>query len=102
MAPKKKTSQGITDQLRSAIERTFDATFGDGGFNREKAQDLLDDAVNAADRFRKNAFDELRSAGDDLRSVLGDELKASRKRMDALEKRLSDMERKVRPSGRRG
>ena len=101
MAPKKKTPQGITDQLRSAIERTFDATFGDGGFNRDKAQDLLDDAVSAAERFRKSAIDELKSAGDDIKSAASDEMKATRKRLDKLEKQINDLDKKLRSAAGR-
>lgn len=93
MAAAKKSSspQSVTDQLRSAVKRTFDATVGDGGFSRERAQELVDEVTEAADRWGRGAVDE-------LRNLAGEELSSTRKRIEQLEKRLAELEGRIRPS----
>src|SRR6476659_7842469 len=98
----KKTPSGITDQLRSAVEKTFEARLGDN-FDRKRAKDVLDEVTEAADRFGRNIVDEVKSVGDDLRKASEDlrksataELDSARDLVDSLEDRFNDLEARVR------
>jgi polyhydroxyalkanoate synthesis regulator phasin len=79
---KKQPSRG--DAVRSAAAQAIEATAGQAGFTRERAQQLADELLNAANRVR-DTLDELRPAGhDDLRSL--------RERVATLEARVSALE----------
>src|SRR5215211_2055337 len=79
-----KRPAGRADAVRSAAVQAFQATAGQAGINRERAQELADELVHAAGRVR-GALDELRPAtADELRS-LRDDLRALERRVAVLE-----------------
>src|SRR3954452_9429952 len=79
-----KAPAGRADAVRSAATQAFQATAGQAGITRERAQDLADELVSAAGRMI-GALDELRPAtADDVRS-LREDLRALEGRVAALE-----------------
>jgi polyhydroxyalkanoate synthesis regulator phasin len=89
-ADEKPQSRG--DAVRAAAAQAIEATAGQAGFTRERAQQLADELVHAAGRFRET-LEELRPAG-------SDEVVALRKRVAALEARVATLE-KARTTTRR-
>ncbi|MFN8175517.1 MAG: hypothetical protein U0T02_10665 [Solirubrobacteraceae bacterium] len=76
------------DAVRSAVDRTVNATVGGASVTRERAQDLVDEVAQAAGRVRE-VIDDLRLAtGEDLRAF-HDDLAALERRVAALEKALA-------------
>jgi polyhydroxyalkanoate synthesis regulator phasin len=72
------------DAVRSAAVQAFQATAGQAGVTRERAQDLADELASAAARVI-GALDDLRPAtADDIRS-LRDDVRALEGRIAALE-----------------
>jgi polyhydroxyalkanoate synthesis regulator phasin len=80
---KKQPTRG--DAVRSAAAQAIEATAGQAGFTRERAQQLADELVHAASRFRETL--------EDLRPAGTDELRALRERVAALEERIAKLER---------
>ena len=78
----KQQSRG--DAVRAAAAQAIEATAGQAGFTRERAQQLADELVHAAGRFRET-LEELRPAGTD-------ELNALRERVAVLEARVAKLE----------
>jgi polyhydroxyalkanoate synthesis regulator phasin len=78
----KQQSRG--DAVRAAAAQAIEATAGQAGFTRERAQQLADELVHAAGRFRET-LEELRPAG-------SDELNALRERIAVLEARVEKLE----------
>jgi polyhydroxyalkanoate synthesis regulator phasin len=79
-----KPPAGRADAVRNAAVQAFQATAGQAGITRDRAQELADELANAAGRVI-GALDELRPAtADDIRSVR-DELRALEGRIAALE-----------------
>jgi polyhydroxyalkanoate synthesis regulator phasin len=79
-----KSPAGRADAVRSAAVQAFQATAGQAGVTRERAQELADELANAAGRVM-GALDDLRPAtADDIRS-LRDDLRALEGRVAALE-----------------
>jgi len=74
-AGKKQQSRG--DAVRAAAAQAIEATAGQAGFTRERAQQIADELVSAAGRFRP--------AG-------SDEIAALRERVEALEARIQKLE----------
>jgi polyhydroxyalkanoate synthesis regulator phasin len=89
-ADAKQPSRG--DAVRAAAAQAIEATAGQAGFTRERAQQLADELVHAAGRFRET-LEELRPAG-------SDELNALRERVAVLEARVEKLEA-ARPATRR-
>ena len=89
-APKKKAPAGKKQQpsrgdaVRAAAAQAIEATAGQAGFTRERAQQLADELVSAAGRVR-DTLEDLRPAG-------SDELVAVRERVEALEARVQKLE----------
>jgi polyhydroxyalkanoate synthesis regulator phasin len=89
-AGKKKTPAGARkqpsrgDAVRAAAAQAIEATAGQAGFTRERAQQLADELVSAAGRVR-DTLEDLRPAG-------SDELIALRERVQALEARVRKLE----------
>jgi polyhydroxyalkanoate synthesis regulator phasin len=81
--PEKKQS-GRGDAVRAAAAQAIEATAGQAGFTRERAQQLADELVHAAGRFRETL--------EELRPVAADELGALRERVQALEARVGQLE----------
>jgi polyhydroxyalkanoate synthesis regulator phasin len=79
---KKQPSRG--DAVRAAAAQAIEATAGQAGFTRERAQQLADELVSAAGRVR-DTLEDLRPAG-------SDELIALRERVQALEARVRKLE----------
>jgi polyhydroxyalkanoate synthesis regulator phasin len=91
-----KGTAGRADAVRSAAVQAFQATAGQAGITRERAQELADELVSAAGRVI-GGFDELRPASaDDIRS-LRDEVRALEGRVAALEKKAARPARKTTP-----
>jgi polyhydroxyalkanoate synthesis regulator phasin len=91
-----KTPAGRADAVRSAAVQAFQATAGQAGITRERAQELADELVSAAGRMI-GALDELRPASaDDIRSVRED-LQALEGRVAALEAAAAAPARKTKP-----
>jgi polyhydroxyalkanoate synthesis regulator phasin len=75
---------GRAEAVRGAAVQAFQATAGQAGMTRERAQDLADELAQAAGRFM-GALDELRPAtGEEIRS-LRDDIRALERRIVALE-----------------
>ena len=69
-ADEKQPSRG--DAVRAAAAQAIEATAGQAGVTRERAQQIADDLVHAANRFRET-LEELRPAGsDELRTLRAD------------------------------
>ena len=89
-APKKKAPAGKKQQpsrgdaVRAAAAQAIEATAGQAGFTRERAQQLADELVSAAGRVR-DTLEDLRPAG-------SDELVAVRERVEALEARVQKLD----------
>jgi polyhydroxyalkanoate synthesis regulator phasin len=81
-ADTKQPSRG--DAVRAAAAQAIEATAGQAGFTRERAQQLADELVHAAGRVRET-LEELRPAG-------SDELNALRERVAVLEARVAKLE----------
>jgi len=81
--PAEKPSRG--DAVRSAAAQAIEATAGQAGFTRERAQQLADELVHAASRFRETL--------EDLRPAGTDELRTLRERVAELEERVAKLER---------
>jgi polyhydroxyalkanoate synthesis regulator phasin len=85
--PAEKPSRG--DAVRSAAAQAIEATAGQAGFTRERAQQLADELVHAASRFRETL--------EDLRPAGTDELRTLRERVAELEERIAKLERAPAP-----
>jgi polyhydroxyalkanoate synthesis regulator phasin len=73
------------DAVRSAVDRTFQATVGQGAqVTRDRAQELVDELTGAAARMR-DLVEELRPAAADELSELRQEVAELRARVAALE-----------------
>jgi polyhydroxyalkanoate synthesis regulator phasin len=79
---KKQPTRG--DAVRSAAAQAIEATAGQAGFTRERAQQLADELVHAAGRFRETL--------EDLRPAGTDELRTLRERVAVLEQRVGKLE----------
>jgi polyhydroxyalkanoate synthesis regulator phasin len=92
-ADEKQPSRG--DAVRAAAAQAIEATAGQAGFTRERAQQLADELVHAAGRFRETL--------EELRPVAADELATLRERVQALEARVAKLEKPPakRPAPRR-
>ncbi|MGZ8633471.1 MAG: hypothetical protein ACXWZZ_06400 [Solirubrobacteraceae bacterium] len=85
-APKaEKKPPGRGDAVRAAAAQAIEATAGQAGLTRERAQQLADELVHAAGRFRETLVEE-------LRPVAADEVGALRERVQALETRVEQLE----------
>ena len=79
-----KSPAGRAEAVRSAAVQAFQATAGQAGVTRERAQDLADELASVAGRVI-GALDDLRPAtADDIRS-LRDDVRALERRIAALE-----------------
>jgi polyhydroxyalkanoate synthesis regulator phasin len=81
-ASEKQPTRG--DAVRSAAAQAIEATAGQAGFTRERAQQLADELVQAAGRFRETL--------EDLRPAGSDELRTLRERVAELEERVAKLE----------
>jgi polyhydroxyalkanoate synthesis regulator phasin len=90
-AEKKQPGRG--DAVRAAAAQAIEATAGQAGFTRERAQQLADELVHAAGRFRETL--------EELRPVAADELGTLRERVQALEARVEQLETARRAPRRR-
>ena len=81
-ADEKQPSRG--DAVRAAAAQAIEATAGQAGFTRERAQLLADELVSAAGRFRETL--------EDLRPAGADDVAALRARIEELEARVKKLE----------
>jgi polyhydroxyalkanoate synthesis regulator phasin len=81
-ADERQPSRG--DAVRAAAAQAIEATAGQAGFTRERAQQIADELVSAAGRFRETL--------EDLRPAGSDEIAALRERVEALEARIQKLE----------
>lgn len=92
--------RGVGEALRSAVERTLEATAGPAASSRERASELLDDVVRRGREARGELARRSQEAGAGLArrgNATRDELG---RRLEALEDRLATIEELLR--GRRG
>src|SRR3954463_241434 len=75
----------VVEAVRSAVERTFQATTGGTEGARDRGKSLLDDVAAAAQRIRES-FDDLR--------VLED-VRGLRAEVDALSRRVAELEKQA-------
>jgi polyhydroxyalkanoate synthesis regulator phasin len=75
---------GRADAVRTAAVQAFQATAGQAGITRERAQDLADELVSAAGR--------VIGALDELRPATTDDVRAVREQLSALEGRVAALE----------
>ena len=89
----KQPSRG--DAVRAAAAQAIEATAGQAGFTRERAQQLADELAHVANRFRETL--------DELRPAPADELRILREQVAALEERVKKLEaaQPKRPTTRR-
>ena len=73
-----------SDAVRSAAVQAFQATAGQAGVTRERAQELADELASAAGR--------VIGALDDLRPATGDDVRALRDELRGLEGRIAALE----------
>jgi polyhydroxyalkanoate synthesis regulator phasin len=79
-----KPPAGRADAVRSAAVQAFQATAGQAGVTRERAQDLADELASAAGR--------VIGALDDLRPATADDIRSLREDVRALEGRIAALE----------
>ncbi len=82
---RKSAGAQTADTLRSAVDRTVQATVGQAQITRDRAQELVDELAGTAGRVRE--------ALDDLRLATGEDVKSLETRFDALEKRVARLEK---------
>jgi polyhydroxyalkanoate synthesis regulator phasin len=92
-------AEAVGDALRQAVERTLAATAEGASGTRQRAQDLLDDAVRrgqgARDRVAKRgeeATSRLAEAISELRSVDDESIGSLAAKLDDIERRLRALE----------
>ncbi|MFN8130870.1 MAG: hypothetical protein U0R70_04905 [Solirubrobacteraceae bacterium] len=73
------------DAVRTAVDRTYQATVGQAEVTRERAQELVDELTQAASRVRATLAD--------LRVPTREELRALQDDLAALERRVAKLER---------
>jgi len=78
--------------VRTAVDKTVQATVGQAQMTRERAQELVDELAAAAGRVRE--------ALDDIRVPTGEDVRALRARVADLEARVAELERTRRPQQR--
>jgi polyhydroxyalkanoate synthesis regulator phasin len=87
---------GVTEALRTAVERTLAATTGSAAASRERAGELLDEVA----RRGREARDELASRGRGARDQLSNRGQEARgelvRRLESLERRLASLEEALR------
>jgi len=83
--PRKSAGAQTADTLRSAVDRTVQATVGQAQLTRDRAQELVDELTGTAGRIRETL--------DDLRLASGEDVKSLGTRLDALEKRVAGLEK---------
>jgi polyhydroxyalkanoate synthesis regulator phasin len=93
MAPRKPRGDAA-DAVRSAVDRTFQATLGQAQVTRERAQELVDEVASAASR--------VRDVLEDLRVATGEDVRMLKARIETLERRVDQLERSQKPGSRRG
>jgi polyhydroxyalkanoate synthesis regulator phasin len=91
-AAEEKKGQSRGEAVRSAAAQAIEATAGQAGFTRERAQQLADELAHAANRFRETL--------EELRPADTGELRTLRERVDELEARVAKLEA-ARPAARR-
>jgi polyhydroxyalkanoate synthesis regulator phasin len=96
-AAKKQPSRG--DAVRAAAAQAIEATAGQAGFTRERAQQIADDLVHAAGRFRET-LEELRPVGSDELVTLREQVKALEARVAKLEATRTATRRRTTPAKR--
>src|SRR3954468_15875291 len=75
----------VVEAVRSAVERTFQATTGSTEGARDRGKSILDDVAAAAQRIRES-FEDLRVL-DDVRGLRGE--------VDALSRRVAELEKQA-------
>ena len=95
---------GPSDALRTAIERTFEATASSAAETGARAKELLDDVVRRGQEARDDAARRIEGARDDAARRMEDAREASARRIEtelrALNDRLEKLESAVRGSGK--
>jgi polyhydroxyalkanoate synthesis regulator phasin len=87
MAPRQRRGDA-TETVRNAVDRTFQATLGQAGVTRERAQELVDEVTHVAGR--------VRGVFEDLRVATGEDVRTLESRIEKLERRVSELEHRNR------
>ena len=108
-----KQSRAGVDAVRRAVERTVHTTVGSAGLTRDRAQEVVDEVVNRAERTAARAGRGVREAGQrpagaaagvsdrvrealhDLRQMTGDEMKELRGAIERLASQVESLESRV-------
>lgn len=85
MARKTRGSEAA-ETVRAAVDKTFQATAGQAQTTRDRAQEIVDEVVQATSRVRDSLDDMRLATGEDVRE-LRRELRSLSRRLDALEKK---------------
>jgi polyhydroxyalkanoate synthesis regulator phasin len=97
------SESGPSDALRTAIERTFEATASSAAETGARARDLLDEVVRRGQEARDASARRLEEARDDATRRLEDARDDAARRLEeelrALSDRLEKLETSVRGSG---
>jgi polyhydroxyalkanoate synthesis regulator phasin len=96
-AGEKQPSRG--DAVRAAAAQAIEATAGQAGFTRERAQQLADELVHAAGRVRET-LEELRPAGSDDVNALRERIAVLEARVEKLEAARTTTRRRTTPAKR--
>jgi polyhydroxyalkanoate synthesis regulator phasin len=91
MAPRQRRGDAA-DAVRTAVDRTFQATLGQAQLTRERAQELVDEVASAASR--------VRDVLEDLRVATGEDVRTLRARIEELERRVDELERRGKRASR--
>lgn len=91
---------GVADSLRTAVERTLEATAGTASETRGRAQELLDEVARRGLRTREGLMGIRLASVQDLRAM-EERLAGLESRLEALEvaHRVSPGESNVKPKG---
>lgn len=79
------SSREAADALRTAVDRTVQATVGQASASRERAQDLVEEVSQVAGK--------LRDTLDDLRVASREDVREVEQRLADIEKRLAALEK---------
>lgn len=89
------SGEGVGESLRAAVERTLAATAGSASGTRQRALELLDDAVKRGQVAREQVTRRGEEATTRLAEALGELRAADQGDRDALHERLRNVERRL-------
>lgn len=88
---------GLSESLRTAVERTLAATADTAAETAERAQGLLDEVSRRGQEAREGVA----RAGSRIRPTSGEEVRELNERLAGIERRLAEIERTLRETNRK-